>query len=218
MEFLWLFLLQDTHTGTYRRAGTLTQRKQLTHTFYFWAHTHTADTGCLQYGRHLMRTTGTHTHTDASPMRSMYRYFLLLCAEVCTWSFRQGYFKIATYTRNSHNFFFAVELSFLLTLLLDFAMHTFKMKQKTQSAAAAATFTNMNSQSHTHELSWHIHRIFRKCRCFTDCRLCTHLYNWFLYGLWFTLCRTSLYFNVIFDKGIPNSMTNRFHVVLSTAY
>lgn len=56
------------HSRTYRRAGTLTQRKQLTHTFYFWAHTHTADTGCLQYGRHLMRTTGTHTHrciTDA---------------------------------------------------------------------------------------------------------------------------------------------------------
>lgn len=80
--FMAVPVARHTHTHTHRRAGTLTQRKELTHTFYFWAHTHTADTACLQYGRHLMRTTGTHTpmHHRCAACTDIFSYFALKCA------------------------------------------------------------------------------------------------------------------------------------------
>lgn len=133
------------HTQTRAQAHAHAHRGSISRTHFIFGRTLTD--GRLQYGRHLMHTTGTRTplHRRCAACTDIFSYFALKCAlEV----FGKAILK-SPHTRATLTIFFAVELSFLLTLLLDFAMHTFKMKQKTQSAAAAATFTNMNTHSYT---------------------------------------------------------------------
>lgn len=109
VEFLWLFLLQAhsrSHTHAHKRKHSHAYVGSNTHTFYFWAHTSIQN--AHRRLRHLNAYTReyyTHTHCCIGAHHVQIFSPTYVCPSVCTWSFRQGYFKIATYTRYSLAFF-----------------------------------------------------------------------------------------------------------------
>jgi len=95
--------LTHTHTGT-PRWQSLTLAHNQDREFLFLEEETKQQQATFKYTTH----TDTQARTQAHGCSAMYSYF----AQVCTWSFRQSYFK------SPHT----DELSFLLTLLLDFAI------------------------------------------------------------------------------------------------
>jgi len=126
-----------THTGT-PRWQSLTLAHNQDREFLFLEEETKQQQATFKYTTH----TDTQARTQAHGCSAMYSYF----AQVCTWSFRQSYFK------SPHT----DELSFLLTLLLDFAISSlfFLFSRKSRGAAhthtdTQALGTERHSLSHT---------------------------------------------------------------------